>query len=39
MEMAVKGDPCVVTSGYLEAVAGSTNIMKVIRCAGFEINN
>jgi pyruvate kinase len=35
--MAVKGDPIVVTSGHLEQVSGSTNIMKVKKCVGFEV--
>ncbi|KAJ3404293.1 pyruvate kinase [Chytriomyces confervae] len=36
MGMARRGDPVVVTSGYLEAVTGSTNIMRVVKCVGFE---
>lgn len=34
--MAVKGDPVVVTSGLLEATSGSTNLMRVLKCVGFE---
>lgn len=37
MGMAKKGDPVVVTSGVLEATAGTTNIMRVLKCVGFEI--
>ncbi|KAJ3213991.1 hypothetical protein HK099_007074 [Clydaea vesicula] len=36
MGMCCKGDPVVVTSGVLEATAGSTNIMRVMKCVGFE---
>ncbi|KAI8609292.1 pyruvate kinase [Chytriomyces sp. MP71] len=36
MGMARRGDPVVVTSGNLESVAGSTNIMRVLKCVGFE---
>ncbi len=37
MEMAYKDDKVLVTSGVLEETAGSTNIMKVVRCVGFEV--
>ncbi|TPX63563.1 pyruvate kinase [Spizellomyces sp. 'palustris'] len=37
MGMAQRGDPVVVTSGVLEARAGSTNIMRVLKCVGFEV--
>ncbi|KAJ3093814.1 hypothetical protein HDU96_002007 [Phlyctochytrium bullatum] len=37
MGMAHKGDPVVVTSGVIESVAGSTNIMRVLACVGFEV--
>ncbi|KAI8852899.1 pyruvate kinase [Chytridium lagenaria] len=37
MGMARKGDPVVVTSGVIESVAGSTNIMRVVTCIGFEV--
>ncbi|ORY49843.1 pyruvate kinase [Rhizoclosmatium globosum] len=36
MGMAKRGDPVVVTSGVIESVAGSTNIMRVLKCVGFE---
>lgn len=36
MGMASKDDPVVVTSGVLEQTAGSTNIMRVMKCVGFE---
>ncbi|KAI9356493.1 pyruvate kinase [Zopfochytrium polystomum] len=36
MGMAQKGDHVVVTSGVIEGVAGSTNIMRVLKCVGFE---
>lgn len=36
MGMANAGDNVVVTSGVLEDVSGSTNIMRVLACAGFE---
>ncbi len=35
MGMASIGDPVVVTSGILEQTSGSTNIMRVMRCVGF----
>ncbi|KAJ3311555.1 hypothetical protein HDV04_003933 [Boothiomyces sp. JEL0838] len=38
MGMAQKGDAVVVTSGVLEQIAGSTNIMRVLNCVGFEPN-
>lgn len=34
---AIKGDPVVITSGHIEGVSGSTNIMRVLPCAGFEV--
>ncbi|KAJ3172079.1 hypothetical protein HDU88_006893 [Geranomyces variabilis] len=37
MGMAQRGDPVVVTSGVLESKTGSTNIMRVLKCAGFEV--
>ncbi len=37
MGMAQRGDPVVVTSGVLEETAGSTNIMRVLKCVGFEV--
>jgi pyruvate kinase len=37
MGMAQKGDNVVVTSGKLEDISGSTNIMRVVRCVGFEV--
>ncbi|KAJ3136161.1 hypothetical protein HK101_004048, partial [Irineochytrium annulatum] len=37
MGMAHKGDPVVVTSGVLESTSGSTNIMRVLSCVGFEV--
>lgn len=37
MGMAQKDDNVVVTSGTLEAQAGSTNIMRVVKCVGFEV--
>lgn len=36
MGMANGGDYVVVTSGNLEDVAGSTNIMRVMACASFD---
>jgi pyruvate kinase len=36
MGMAQKDDPVVVTSGVLEDISGSTNIMRVIQCVSFE---
>lgn len=36
MGMAQAGDNVVVTSGVLEDVSGSTNIMRVLQCVGFE---
>ena len=35
--MAIKGDPVVITSGFIEQVSGSTNIMRVKKCVGFEV--
>ncbi len=35
--MASKDDPVVVTSGHLEQVSGSTNVMRVKKCVGFEV--
>jgi pyruvate kinase len=35
--MAQRGDPVVITSGVLEDVSGSTNIMRVLQCVGFEV--
>ena len=32
-----KGDNVVITSGHIEAVSGSTNMMKVSKCIGFEV--
>jgi pyruvate kinase len=37
MGMAHKGDNVVVTSGRIESVTGSTNIMRVLQCVGFEV--
>lgn len=37
MGWALKGDPVVVTSGHIEGVSGSTNIMRVLPCVGFEV--
>ena len=37
MGMAQCGDPVVVTSGVLEETSGSTNIMRVLKCVGFEV--
>ncbi|RKO96090.1 pyruvate kinase, partial [Caulochytrium protostelioides] len=37
MGMSQPGDPVVVTSGVLEGKTGSTNIMRVLRCASWEI--
>ncbi|KAJ2998172.1 hypothetical protein HDV02_004764 [Globomyces sp. JEL0801] len=37
MGMAHKGDHVVVTSGILEETVGSTNIMRVVQCVGFEV--
>ena len=37
MGMAQRGDPVVVTSGILEELAGSTNMMRVLKCVGFEV--
>ena len=37
MGMAQRGDPVVVTSGVLESKAGSTNVMRVLKCVGFEV--
>ncbi|KAH6566936.1 hypothetical protein BASA50_006349 [Batrachochytrium salamandrivorans] len=37
MGMASRGDSVVVTSGVLEDTAGSTNIMRVLKCVGFEV--
>ena len=37
MGMAQRGDPIVVTSGVLEEVSGSTNIMRVLKSVGFEV--
>lgn len=37
MGMAQRGDPIVVTSGVLEETSGSTNIMRVLKCVGFEV--
>jgi pyruvate kinase len=37
MGMAQKGDPIVVTSGVLEDTSGTTNIMRVLKCVGFEV--
>jgi pyruvate kinase len=34
--MAIKNDRVVVTSGVIEQVSGSTNIMKVQKCVGFD---
>ncbi|KAJ3068646.1 hypothetical protein HDU98_008206 [Podochytrium sp. JEL0797] len=36
MGMAKKGDPVVVTSGIIENISGSTNVMRVLKCVGFE---
>jgi pyruvate kinase len=35
--LADKGDHVVITSGNIEAVSGSTNMMKVAKCIGFEV--
>ncbi|KAL2918238.1 Pyruvate kinase [Polyrhizophydium stewartii] len=37
MGMAERDDSVVVTSGVLEDTAGSTNIMRVLKCVGFEV--
>jgi pyruvate kinase len=37
MGMAQKEDCVVVTSGNLEETSGSTNIMRVLRCVGFQV--
>lgn len=37
MGMAQKGDPIVVTSGIIEELSGATNIMRVLKCVGFEV--
>ncbi|KAI9205452.1 pyruvate kinase [Polychytrium aggregatum] len=37
MGMAQRGDPVVVTSGIIEETAGATNIMRVLKCVGFEV--
>jgi pyruvate kinase len=37
MGMAQKDDNVVVTSGTLEAQTGATNIMRVLKCVGFEV--
>jgi pyruvate kinase len=37
MGMAQKDDPVVVTSGVLEDISGSTNIMRVLQCVSFEV--
>jgi pyruvate kinase len=37
-QFAVAGDPVVVTSGVLEETSGATNLMRVMRCVGFEVN-
>lgn len=37
MGMAQRGDPVVVTSGVLENTSGSTNVMRVLKCVGFEV--
>lgn len=36
MGMATKGDSVVVTSGVIENISGSTNIMRVMKCVGFD---
>jgi pyruvate kinase len=36
LAMAMPDDPIVITSGILEQTPGSTNMMKVKRCIGFE---
>ncbi|KAJ1561505.1 hypothetical protein HK096_004469 [Nowakowskiella sp. JEL0078] len=38
MGMAQRGDHIVVTSGVLEDTVGSTNIMRVLKCVGFEVD-
>jgi pyruvate kinase len=35
--MANQGDSVVVTSGVLEDTSGSTNIMRILKCVGFEV--
>lgn len=37
MGMAEKDDHVVVTSGVIESTAGSTNIMRVLKCASFAV--
>ena len=37
MGMAQRGDSVVVTSGVLEDTAGTTNVMRVLKCVGFEV--
>lgn len=37
MGMAKAGDPVVVTSGVIEETSGATNIMRVLKCVGFEV--
>jgi pyruvate kinase len=37
MGMAHRGDSVVVTSGVLEGQTGSTNLMRVLKCVGFEV--
>ncbi len=38
MGFALLGDQVIVTSGVIEEVSGSTNIMKVMKCVGFEVD-
>ena len=35
--MAQQGDSVVVTSGVLEEISGSTNLMRVLQCVGFDV--
>ncbi|KAI8813031.1 pyruvate kinase [Cladochytrium replicatum] len=37
MGMAQRGDPVVVTSGVLEEVSGTTNLMRVVKCIDFVV--
>lgn len=37
MGMSHRGDSVVVTSGVLDQVSGSTNLMRVLKCVGFEV--
>lgn len=37
MGMAVRDDAVVVISGVLENTAGATNVMRVVKCVGFQV--